>query len=71
MNNKGWTIEVRNTTTHIIPLKDVISHEEASTCYCRPKLEELPNGNLMFTHNSYDGREYIERLTDTDNLSLN
>lgn len=72
MKNKiGWLVEVTDTSTHILPLNDIVLHEQAPNCHCQPKTEMLPNGNLMLIHNSYDGREYIERLFDKDKLSDN
>lgn len=56
---------------HVMPINDLKQHKESSTCECNPKLEELANGDIMFTHNSYDGREFIERLVETKNISLN
>ncbi len=44
---------------HIIPINDLKEHEEESTCQCCPSLE-LINGEMMFVHNSYDGRELRE-----------
>lgn len=56
---------------HILPINDTRVHRESSTCHCNPKLTELENGDMMFTHNSFDGREYIERLVDKDNILNN
>jgi len=41
---------------HIIPLNDLKEHEEESTCDCCPTLI-IENGEMIFVHNSYDGRE--------------
>lgn len=47
---------------HILPINDIKEHEELSTCHCMPKSEILENGDIMITHNSFDGRELIENL---------
>ena len=47
---------------HIEPINDLKEHEQASTCHCHPKIEIVENGNMIITHNSYDGREHIEKL---------
>ena len=45
---------------HIIPLNDIKEHIDSSTCDCHPKLEELPSGDFLCIHNSWDGREEKE-----------
>jgi hypothetical protein len=45
---------------HIIPVNDIKEHEELSTCECCPRLE-IENGEMIFIHNSYDGRESKEK----------
>ena len=47
---------------NIIPTNDLKEHEESTTCQCKPKIIEN-NGEIIVVHNSYDGREYVERLT--------
>ena len=47
---------------HILPINDIKEHEESSSCHCVPKSEILENGDIMITHNSFDGREFIENL---------
>lgn len=44
---------------HILPINDLKEHEESSTCECNPKLM-VENGEMIFVHNSFDGREEIE-----------
>lgn len=41
---------------HILPVNDLIEHEESSICECCPELR-MENNEMMFIHNSYDGRE--------------
>jgi hypothetical protein len=51
-------------TQHVLPINDVKEHIEESTCECGPTLEILENGDMMFIHNSYDGREKEEEEQD-------
>lgn len=46
---------------HILPVNDLKQHIEESICECLPSLQ-FENGEMIFTHNSYDGREKIEHL---------
>lgn len=45
---------------HIIPDKDIKEHLCHPTCKCQPSVEQLPNGEWLVTHNSWDGREFFE-----------
>lgn len=45
---------------HVLPINDLGTHEESTVCKCEPKLEILENGDMMVTHNAFDGRELIE-----------
>lgn len=56
---------------HIIPINDLHEHEDNSSCSCNPTVTELENGYLQVKHNSWDGREYIERLVDSANENVN
>lgn len=47
---------------HILPINDLKEHEEISTCECMPKVEIQGNGDLLIIHNSFDGREIIEKI---------
>lgn len=44
---------------HVIPLNDLKEHTEDSTCECVPQLI-VESGEMIFIHNSYDGRELLE-----------
>jgi len=46
-------------TYHVIPIDDLKEHTEDSTCECSPKLI-FEDGEMIFIHNSYDGRELLE-----------
>jgi hypothetical protein len=45
----------------VLPLNDIMPHDEESTvCPCGPRVEFI-NGEMLITHNSFDGRELAER----------
>jgi hypothetical protein len=46
---------------NILPTNDIDEHVEDSTCKCNPKII-FENGEMIIIHNSFDGREYQERL---------
>ena len=44
-----------------LPVNDIMPHDEfETTCPCGPALE-IVNGEMLLTHNSFDGRELAER----------
>jgi hypothetical protein len=46
---------------HITPVDDTQEHiEEGQSCPCGPTVELLPDGSIMISHNSWDGREWSE-----------
>jgi hypothetical protein len=47
---------------HIIPNNDIKEHKLNSDCECNCIIGLLNNGEFICIHNSYDGREYIEKL---------
>lgn len=51
---------------HIIPVNDLKEHEELSTCNCQPTLI-MENEEMIFVHNSYDGRELDEEIEEINN----
>lgn len=51
---------------HVIPSDDLREHTTESTCQCDPKLK-MHEGEMVFVHQSYDGREYMERALGTEN----
>lgn len=55
---------------HILPVNDLKEHKESSTCECSPTLE-VENGEMIFIHNSYDGRELVENDNDNIDKSIN
>jgi hypothetical protein len=50
---------------NILPVNDLNEHTEDSTCECKPKII-FENGEMIIVHNSYDGREFVEKLLITD-----
>ncbi len=55
---------------HVLPLNDVKDHELCTTCECLPAIHE-EEGEMVVVHNSFDGREYIELLTDLSSINNN
>jgi hypothetical protein len=51
---------------NVLPINDSDEHVESSTCKCRPKIIS-ENGEMIIVHNSFDGREYVERLLNLNN----
>ena len=47
---------------HVLPSNDLKEHTDSSICECKPNSKILDNGDILIIHNSYDGREYIEKL---------
>ena len=44
---------------HVLPVADLIAHEETEDCPCGPKVTFVTGGKVV-THNSLDGREFGE-----------
>jgi hypothetical protein len=51
--------KIRRKMINILPINDLKEHIEESTCECHPSLI-IENGEMIFIHNSYDGRENQE-----------
>ena len=45
---------------HVTPVNDTEAHVETGDCSCRPEIDVQRNGNVVITHNSFDGREAVE-----------
>lgn len=43
-----------------IPACDIEAHIKSTTCACKPDVI-IENGIIIVTHNSFDGREALER----------
>lgn len=46
---------------HIVPENDLYPHFTERTCPCCPEIQEHDDRQLVI-HNSYDGREIIEKI---------
>ena len=65
-----WRVHTEGTIRHIWP--DDEQHDlDSLECYCHPVSQVLETGDILVVHNSFDGREYMERLVDPDTLSAN
>ncbi len=53
---------------NIVPVNDLKEHIKNSTCHCNPSIE-FENGEMIVIHNSYDGREFVEKLITDVNLN--
>lgn len=50
-------------TYHIVPINDLEPHqEEGTTCKCEPKVIFPEGGDMLVVHNSFDGREILEKV---------
>lgn len=50
---------------HVMPVNDLKVHEKSRACACTPKVEIVEGGNEVVIHNSWDGREILERAVDS------
>ncbi len=46
---------------NVIPNNDLKEHTEDETCDCQPSMQ-YGNNTLIIIHNSYDNREFMEKL---------
>lgn len=46
---------------HVLPVDDLKEHTETDDCECHPRIEYVGDGGKLVVHNSYDGREFLER----------
>lgn len=55
---------------HVLPVNDLMKHQEDSTCWCGPQDEVVMRADgsngYLYTHHSLDGRE-IAYSDNTDN----
>jgi hypothetical protein len=58
------------TNYHIIPVNDIKRHVEKATCKCSPRVI-IENGQNIYVHNSYDGREIAEEAAEQIENSKN
>jgi hypothetical protein len=48
-------------TIHVLPQDDIKEHTESNDCECKPTVRYVGEGGKVVIHNSYDGREFLER----------
>ena len=48
---------------NILPTNDLKEHTESEKCDCKPKIKYV-NRSIIIVHNSYDGRDIIEKEID-------
>lgn len=53
---------------NVYPINDLKEHELSSTCECVPRIE-VENGEMILIHNSFDGREGLEKANEILNIS--
>jgi len=46
---------------HVMPVDDSKEHICSPKCPCNPSVE-VEGANLVYIHNSWDGREYFEEI---------
>ena len=51
--------ENEQQTLNVLPIGDIQPHRHDRHCMCNPTVKEYC-GNLIVTHNSFDGREFKE-----------
>lgn len=67
MSGERWeTLHVgaADGNIHVLPIDDLREHEERTTCWCKPRIEEerQPRGKVkIVVHAAHDGRELVER----------
>ena len=47
------------TVVHVVPINDLIEHEDSDDCICGPDTEFV-SGGAVISHHSLDGRELNE-----------
>ena len=62
------------TTTHVLPINDLIDHTDSEYCICGPTIEPIQNDDgtidWIITHHSLDGRENHETEPEAPKRSL-
>lgn len=64
MTPKWEAIEVESGVCHIVPIGDLVDHDQSDDCVCVPTSELVVNegesDGWIVTHHSLDGRETAE-----------
>ena len=45
---------------HIMPVDDLVEHDDCIACWCQPRTIQEPDAVLVVVHHAMDGRELIE-----------
>lgn len=57
----GWVRVCEENWCHVMPVEDIIAHEESKDCICGPTCEVDEEENIfLYVHHSADGREKHE-----------
>ena len=68
--NIMWEAHIEGDIRHVWPNDE--SHDTHSfECECNPISSVCEAGHIIVVHNSFDGREHIERLVDNNPISKN
>lgn len=55
-----WEVPVPMPTVHVLPVDDLVEHQDADTCVCGPTTEPVPaeDGYIgwLVVHHALDGR---------------
>lgn len=49
------------TDVHVMPVNDLIGHQGARDCWCKPMLTQEEGCHVVVVHHSMDGRELVEQ----------
>jgi len=60
----GWLRVGDDLEQHVIPVEDLIDHEEDQGCICGPSVQMVKRSDgsaaWLYSHHSLDGRELLE-----------
>lgn len=56
---------------HVLPIDDLLKHEESENCQCQPKIEVQESGDLIVIHNAFDGRDLVEQGLGDESIVIN
>jgi hypothetical protein len=57
---KWASLDLGDNTFHVIPVADLKDHEDSAHCWCKPQVEKSAKGRVVVSHNSLDGREFLQ-----------
>ena len=50
-----------NEDIHVMPTNDLQEHTMSANCHCKPNVEVV-GAVLIYTHNAFDHREFVEEI---------